>query len=755
MEPTIPRRSLRTTQGNPPVRFGHSESESRRSSVSSSTIRRKRLEAELEHQRRQARITNRLAEQERQVATAEFQLRQAELDEEEDERLLALGDQFSDLDPDDNERVQRWLNTEHAQKANQLNQLETETAHTHSEVADADADADAPTADSTAADSTAAHGSGPDFTPQPDPVSHSNHLLVTCTSIGTSAPVTITNTSSHTMAPDVTLMNQTSTTTTTSLASTQSSSTPTTTQQTLTTSITGTHASTASTLPGHVHPTSHATATATSTHVYVHTTGATRPRPALSSAKTHTPTPHTGLTSLSFTGFGPRMTSTHAPAHAQPSQVTVQPSQSAPTTVPVARFLQVSSASSTTTPVVRQRPHVTTSTVAAAGSLPQPQSPVHSSVPPNTTDDAIQRLADTLASALQHQPPRSQPNADSHLAQLMARQSIGSTLPTFSGAPEEWPVFRALYDRSTASCGFTNADNLARLQRSLKGPAKDVVHALLSVPDNVPAIMSTLETRFGRADLIIHRLVEQVKAQPTLADNNLSDVLDFAVKVSNLVITIRNINASAHLHNPSLMAELVERLPPSLRLPWGEQVAQLGPTNTNLEDFSTWLTNKATALSFVTKPQAAAAASKATASTLVAVPHRSMTPKQQTHNPTCAYCDKPGHYADECKRYSTLQERRQQINTQKRCYLCLSKRHTSDNCRNSRPCVHCKRPGRHHRSLCPTKFGRLASSSSSPRSTSTQPQHTDTSQARSWHADDVVRTPHVASRPFFFFFFFF
>ena len=216
MEPTIPRRSLRTTQGNPPVRFGHSELESRRSSVSSSTIRRKRLEAELEHQRRQARITNRLAEQqqrlaeqERQVATAEFQLRQAELDEEEDERLLALGDQFSDLDPDDNERVQRWLNTEHAQKANQL---ETETAHTHSEVADADADADAPTADSTAADSTAAHGSGPDFTPQPDPVSHSNHLLVTCTSIGTSAPVTITNTSSptmaHSMAPDVTLMNQ-------------------------------------------------------------------------------------------------------------------------------------------------------------------------------------------------------------------------------------------------------------------------------------------------------------------------------------------------------------------------------------------------------------------------------------------------------------------------------------------------------------------------------------------------------------------
>ena len=150
-------------------------------------------------------ITNQLAEQERRVATAEFQLRQAELDEEEDERLLALGGQFSDLGPrpNDNERVQRWVNTEHAHTDN--HQLETETAHTHSEVADADADADSPTAESTAATSTAAHGSGPDFTPQPEPVSHSaHHLLVTCTSIGTSAPVTITNTSSPTMAPDVT-----------------------------------------------------------------------------------------------------------------------------------------------------------------------------------------------------------------------------------------------------------------------------------------------------------------------------------------------------------------------------------------------------------------------------------------------------------------------------------------------------------------------------------------------------------------------
>ena len=242
MEPTIPRRSLRTTQGKPPVRYGQPESASRRSSVSSTTIRRKRLEAELEHQRRQAQITNQLAEQERRVATAEFQLRQAELDEEEDERLLALGDQFSG--PNDNKRISPIKydhgHTSPLQRQLQLghyrNQLETETAHTHSEVADADADS--PTAESTAATSTAAHGSGPDFAAQPKPVSSTQHSLLTCTSIatiGNSAPalipmIPISNTSSPTL-PDVTpMMNQTSTTSTTSLASTQSSSTPTTSQ---------------------------------------------------------------------------------------------------------------------------------------------------------------------------------------------------------------------------------------------------------------------------------------------------------------------------------------------------------------------------------------------------------------------------------------------------------------------------------------------------------------------------------------------
>ena len=166
----------------------------------------------------------------------------------------------------------------------------------------------------------------------------------------------------------------------------------------------------------------------------------------------------------------------------------------------------------------------------------------------------------------------------------MARQSQGNNLPTFSGSPEEWPVFKSLYDSSTISCGFKNTENLARLQRCLKGEAKNMVQSLLSVPDNVPAIIRTLEMRYGRPDIIIRALVAKVTALPPISDNRLSDLLEFAAAVQNLVTTIKSVNAQAHLNNPSLMTELVTRLPPPLRLPWGQQVAQLGPTKVNLHD---------------------------------------------------------------------------------------------------------------------------------------------------------------------------
>ena len=67
----------------------------------------------------------------------------------------------------------------------------------------------------------------------------------------------------------------------------------------------------------------------------------------------------------------------------------------------------------------------------------------------------------------------------------------------------------------------------------------------------------------------------------------------------------------------------------------------------------------------------------------------------------CIFC-KDNHWSDQCKRYATLNEKKQQIKG--RCFNCLRKTHSVKSCKVSKPCVYCSRCGNHHRSLCPKEF---------------------------------------------------
>ena len=111
---------------------------------------------------------------------------------------------------------------------------------------------------------------------------------------------------------------------------------------------------------------------------------------------------------------------------------------------------------------------------------------------------------------------------------LAARQSSVSTkLPFFSGQADERPLFLSVYRASTEQCGFTNAENAPRLQASLKGPARDAVRLMLSIPDNVETVISTLERRFGRPDLVIADLVTKARSMKPLRTEDLNGLMEF------------------------------------------------------------------------------------------------------------------------------------------------------------------------------------------------------------------------------------
>lgn len=83
------------------------------------------------------------------------------------------------------------------------------------------------------------------------------------------------------------------------------------------------------------------------------------------------------------------------------------------------------------------------------------------------------------------------------MSRWITRQSMPTDLPDFNGNSLEWHAFISQYRINSELCNFNNYENLARLQKCLKGKAREVVQSLLIFPDNVDRVIEVLESRFG------------------------------------------------------------------------------------------------------------------------------------------------------------------------------------------------------------------------------------------------------------------
>ena len=69
----------------------------------------------------------------------------------------------------------------------------------------------------------------------------------------------------------------------------------------------------------------------------------------------------------------------------------------------------------------------------------------------------------------------------------------------------------------------------------------------------------------------------------------------------------------------------------------------------------------------------------------------------------CIFCEET-HWSDECQQYPDLITRKEKL--KRRCFICLRNDHMVKDCKSKdRLCIHCGERNKHHRSLCPKKFG--------------------------------------------------
>ncbi|XP_055605469.1 uncharacterized protein LOC129753653 [Uranotaenia lowii] len=275
-------------------------------------------------------------------------------------------------------------------------------------------------------------------------------------------------------------------------------------------------------------------------------------------------------------------------------------------------------------------------------------------------------------------------------SQALARQAASRELPSFTGVPEEWPLFISTFYTTTSMCGYTQEENLLRLQKSLRGKAFDAVKCMLMHPSNVECIISTLKMLFGNHEVIIHNLISRIKSTPPPRDDRLETIIEFALVVKNLCATIVACQMDEYINNAALVRELVDKLPTQFKVDWAKH-RRLN-SDTGLNTFCSWLYDLAETLS----PVAALSSSDSRA----VRPVRKGTgflnlhsESEETDQPTyhspraCIICKGECSSLERCKRFIELSSKARwaAVNEYNFCKKCLGK-HNRSPCKSQKIC---------------------------------------------------------------------
>ncbi|KAL0821975.1 hypothetical protein ABMA28_005363 [Loxostege sticticalis] len=182
--------------------------------------------------------------------------------------------------------------------------------------------------------------------------------------------------------------------------------------------------------------------------------------------------------------------------------------------------------------------------------------------PQQRTD--IQELAAALTEAISTVASKGQNG------ELLTRLATSKDLPVYHGDPLDWLQFRNAYFESTKLCKYTDTENMWRLRKCLRGEAKEAVSSLLIDCASPHDIIETLELRFGRPEIVMNKIVSQLKKIPPLSQTYHTELVQFSIKIKNYIAAASAIKQREYLHSPELVSIIVSKLPTLLVTKWAD-----------------------------------------------------------------------------------------------------------------------------------------------------------------------------------------
>lgn len=276
-------------------------------------------------------------------------------------------------------------------------------------------------------------------------------------------------------------------------------------------------------------------------------------------------------------------------------------------------------------------------------------------------------------------------------------------LPKFSGRAEEWPLFICSYTTTSQQFGYTDVENMLRLQKCLTGEAKKRVESVLIRPEHVGRAVNILAKAFGRPEMLVESQINLARALPNVDINHPQQLMDFSVTVDGLVTFLDSEATQHHLHNSYLLNELEGKLPMSERKDWARVARAIQPYPT-IRDFARWLDDTACVMSSIrsfsstvdtaatvparprqtnaTKPKPSQGSEKFVF--LNMAQKSSVVPKASKR---CTFCAE-AHDIRGCAAFLRLsvRSRLQEIKKNPICYGCLRDDHILPGCNNRKMC---------------------------------------------------------------------
>lgn len=322
------------------------------------------------------------------------------------------------------------------------------------------------------------------------------------------------------------------------------------------------------------------------------------------------------------------------------------------------------------------KPNPTTRSVVAAG--------------PNRGDRTISWLDPqvTMEDMLNQTGASSRANTSANLStsQIRSRMVVAQELPAFDGDARQWPQFITAFMNSTEQCGFTDAENIARLAKALRGEAYEAVKADLLQPALLPTALKTLKMLFGRPDAIFNASITHIRQAPAVKLEKLSTIIMFAMRVKSLCDTMKTAGMTGYLNNPALLSELIEKLPPMMRIEWGRHRIQCEVEEPciSLDTFSSFMAAYAESVSTITSihsqpPNANEKGAKVQA--------KQFSHTAEGRENRCYNCQIDGHRLEQCRKFARLSISRRWmvVRMRKLCFCCLEP-HFLESCEEKSVC---------------------------------------------------------------------